>query len=923
MKQPKQSSRSLSGNEPRPPSSQDGTTRSGDARKLLTVLRAARTQQDLAGQTGRGRGIWLSGELWQSVTKQLETQVSETEALQKQLRAKEQEADQLRRQVQAERDKQDQAIAGYRAQAAELRAQAEEPLAELKALQAQMRAKEEAWAQHKQDLEAQADRLLKMVRGRQDLVTDNQGLQQLLETAQAAQAAAERRAAEAEALVTELRLMHEYTAGKAESGATERDVQALRIRDLTAALTEVRHQADTYRRQLAARSSPVEDLTQDLQRLKADNRRLVALLAAVPEYRSMAAEMAAQGGLHYLPLEECLMARGLVEDLHPQLLDRPVEEMSGSGGAGRSRGDPDGSDPSLAVVLDEQYHWVPRKALEAGRALLRRAMPALPAAQLLALVAELNKVWRDRERQRLAEVAAAHREELRRLQQTFQQRAPYEAVVAGQKINDLKRRMRAQAALAAAAAAAAKGEQRRVEDDSKVLLHAGLSSIQELSHQVASLLANKKRPSSKAAKPRAAKKKEREPLELSPPSLPGGSGDSANSSSAASDASRQQPQLVSRPNSTEQDHAAKREPAGPKYLTSSLSPEKHPHPHPLPVRHQQQQQQQHPHQQQQQAAAHGAAAAMPASHPPGSSPAGSVVSYSTHFTDGTSYRHEDRKDHLNWLGDWCENGGAAAEEANTAKTGQPSTQTHGSAPASATALYGGHGPLVRVNVVQSPAASSPTATLSVWRHHSAPTGAAAAAAATPATTAPVATGTPTRHTVTATAGGIHDSVRITGSAPRLQLESSPAGLTLVAAPALASSDEPLDVPNGGGAGGGGSSGGGFGAAEVSTASLADWRCTSGTRPGAHGEASGGAVPLSLHMQVGASQGPSRAVLPTCGAAAGEGAGGVGGGGVSVGVCAATGGALHQQLQVQLQQQRGTPVRVSVRFPRQDMTGRLQ
>ena len=207
----------------------------------------------------------------------------------------------------------------------------------------------------------------------------------------------------------------------------------------------------------------------------------------------------------------------------------------GLAGPGRLR-DPDGADPALTVVLDEQYHWVPRKALETGAALMRRMMPALPMSQLLTLVAELNKVsgatagaqggqrrkgghvktgrskwdslaewpmeqgkgsrslqeacrlrtrhvrvvcsaptpafccqvWRDREKARLAEVAAAHAAEIKRLIATFKQRAPYEAVVAGEKLNDLKRRLKAQAAQAAALAAAAKGDQKRSEDDSKV-----------------------------------------------------------------------------------------------------------------------------------------------------------------------------------------------------------------------------------------------------------------------------------------------------------------------------------------------------------------------------------------------------------------------------------------------------------------------
>lgn len=42
----------------------------------------------------------------------------------------------------------------------------------------------------------------------------------------------------------------------------------MRIRDLTTALAEARHQADTYRLQLQQRSQPAEELARDLKRLQ-------------------------------------------------------------------------------------------------------------------------------------------------------------------------------------------------------------------------------------------------------------------------------------------------------------------------------------------------------------------------------------------------------------------------------------------------------------------------------------------------------------------------------------------------------------------------------------------------------------------------------------------------------------------------------
>ncbi|KXZ49299.1 hypothetical protein GPECTOR_22g893 [Gonium pectorale] len=272
-------------------------------------------RQDLTAQPGKGRGIWLSSQLWHAVTKQLESQVSEVDALLREVRQKEKEAGQLRQELEAER-------LSHQKLMSDMQTQITEPLSRVAELEAELQAKQAAWDKHKKDLSAQADELLRMLQERQGLADDNEGLLERLGREQAARHSAERRAAEAEAQAAELQRLADYAMGKAGSGLSERDAQAMRIRDLSAALADARLQADDYRRQLAGRTAPLEQLTTDLKRLRADNRRLVALLAAVPEYRAMAAEMGAYAGVSYMPLEECLMARELVEDLYPQQLDR-------------------------------------------------------------------------------------------------------------------------------------------------------------------------------------------------------------------------------------------------------------------------------------------------------------------------------------------------------------------------------------------------------------------------------------------------------------------------------------------------------------------------------------------------------------------------------------------------------------------------
>ncbi|KAG2500602.1 hypothetical protein HYH03_001370 [Edaphochlamys debaryana] len=854
-----------------------------NSRKLISVLRAAKAQQDLTAQPTKGRGLWLNSALWQAVTKQLETQVAEVEALQQQLLQQQQVTEELRAAADQDRGAQDRSIAVLQAQAQELGA-------EVAALQAQMRARQEAWDQHKRDLEAQADHLLQLLHERQGLLADNDGLRGALAAAQAAQAGAERRAAEALARATELERMHEYMMGKADNGLTERDAQAVRIRELTTALAEAKHQADTYRSQLATRSGPAEELTTELKRLRADNQRLVALLAKVPEYRALAAEVADERGVHYLPLEECLMARHLVEDLHPQLLDRPVDEIEGGlAGVGRRR-DPDAPDPSLTVVLDEQYNWVPRAALLTGAAMMRRMMPGLPMAQLLALVGELNKIWRDRERARLAEVAAAHRQELKKLQQTFQQRAPYEAVVAGQKLTDLKRRLRSQAAQAAAEVATAKGEKRRVEDDSRVMLHAGLSSIQDLSEQVARLQTRNKKLHTKAAKQRSKAAKQGAPVCntcLDRLLLP-----------ASAEAAHYLGRAVGL-DSMQLGQGQGQAPAQAQTLT---------------------QQQTHGGQTSRQGTpgpGHGTggptggvggaylSSGSPfAPSPYGASPYGGA--YDELSPMPGRYQHEtvssrdERWERLMQAVD--EPPVPAYRPPSTAfgaggggSMGHQQPTARGTGTAALADLYGSNAALVRVNVVQqsSSPAQSP-AHMSVWRQREAAAAAAAGGGSgTPTRHIPMPAGAQDPYHPSSTAPGVGTagappSTASAGGMTTLALEHTMQGLTITALPGT------RVAVAGGGSGGGGGAGGGA-ALEFSTASLAEWR-------GAAGAEAGGEAPMTLQLQMGPGGGVSRSGAPS--SAAGSAAGG--GAGMQVGA-AGTGAVAWTQ-----------PVRLSVRFPRQDV-----
>ncbi|PNH02695.1 hypothetical protein TSOC_011309 [Tetrabaena socialis] len=529
----------------------------------------------------------------------------------------------------------------------------------------------------------------------------------------------------------------------------------------------------------------------------------------------------------------------------PQVLadcfDMPVSDLPGGlGGAGRRR-DPDAPDPSLALVLDEQYHWVPRAALLAGAALMRKLMPGLPMGQLLELVGELNKVWRDREKQRFEGVAAAHKEELRRLAATFQQRAPYEAAVAGQTVNDLKRRMRAQAAQATAMAAAAKNEQRRTEDDSKAMLHMGLSSIQDLSRQVARLVGRNKKLAAKAGKPAP----QGQTIScLDRLLLPASEQSTHYTSHILAMPPPQQQQLDPAPPSPYNGGGGAQ---GPAAAAGARGP--------ADVRPAAQQQQQQ---------------TWPGGQWSGSYSAGPYDSAAAAIA-----AHSPPPQHH--LAHWQDGGGGVeavkAAGLTQGSSGGPSTQPYGT---------GGGGTLLRVSVAPP---APPAAPMSVWRQRDVAVAASAAAA-----TAAAATATPTRHASGATmpqhpmateygGGGGATAYGGGGGGTLLQLHHDLEGLTI--------------TPGGGGGGT---------TLELSAASLADWRGGpgGGSDQSLFGGGGGGGrsgSPAKVHLQMGGG-GPTRALVT----------GGLqGGGGSPAGV--------QQQ-----QQPRGTPVRVSLRFPRHDQAG---
>lgn len=97
---------------------------------------------------------------------------------------------------------------------------------------------------------------------------------------------------------------------------------------------------------------------------------------------------------------------------------------------------------SAQVDLEvEEFHWVPKDAVTHMMALLRE-FPQLPSAPFMGLLAELNKVWKQREAERVREMQLQHERDLTDLRRLHQQATPYQQSVMHDKLEHLRRELK-------------------------------------------------------------------------------------------------------------------------------------------------------------------------------------------------------------------------------------------------------------------------------------------------------------------------------------------------------------------------------------------------------------------------------------------------------------------------------------------------
>ena len=275
------------------------------------------------------------------------------------------------------------------------------------------------------------------------------------------------------------------------------------------ALTQAQLQLSTYREKLLGERNPDEMVRVANERLEGDCRRLVALLEATAEYgltrlvesqasrdasapdapavaaaaaagaerpeddrEGALAERSELAGRHFVPLADCLVERGAVKGHYTPT---PGDRQD--------------------ISLDrENLKWVPRKALEITREFIGAQCHRLPEQPFMALLLQLNRVWRHHEREQISILKQKFEEAQEALKRWLLNRVSAKDVTQQQKIKYLRKLLTSvnenngkilksfQGMTSQAAVQRRRGGGN--PEDERVLLEWGLATIEALSKQV-------------------------------------------------------------------------------------------------------------------------------------------------------------------------------------------------------------------------------------------------------------------------------------------------------------------------------------------------------------------------------------------------------------------------------------------------------
>ena len=154
----------------------------------------------------------------------------------------------------------------------------------------------------------------------------------------------------------------------------------------------------------------------EVNRLRLDNGRLIALLESTREYKDLLADLSL-GGRHYVELAEVLSEQEVFTEHVRTIRDR-------------------GFDPRGL----ELQAWVPRQCISLAQAFIGRMQPrGLPVAPFMQLLIELNAAWRQHTAARSEQLRKRHAAEVAGLKRQLNQRQPYRQVLAESELTHLRK----------------------------------------------------------------------------------------------------------------------------------------------------------------------------------------------------------------------------------------------------------------------------------------------------------------------------------------------------------------------------------------------------------------------------------------------------------------------------------------------------
>ena len=402
-------------------------------------------------------GVWVSRDMWRAVRRQLDEKSQEVHSMQQDHTRV---AAEFKEELEASRARYDELEEHFRQVERQLKSEIAQQERLVSAMRDDLKTREVGADRQRHEHVAQTEQLMKHLWERDDVAARCEALTKRLDDSEFNLQAAhhrnqmnEQRIASLESELSFFRERHEGDQAKIA------DLQRANA-DANSSIKELEGVCESYKDELLTMRQPDDELQAEVLRLQSDNQRLVHMLEGTKEYGKFMNDLAASRGVHYIPLSECLVEEGMVSEPFAPLRDRPI------------------------VIDEEAFHWVPKRTIHLTMAFAEKLFPKVPIQPFMMLLLQLNKVWRDAEKQRVEDVHARTEKKASKLRRQVAQNKPYQQVVSQSRIGYLKKQLKHEERVVAKLRDQKKDKRDKEKDENKFLLEWGLSTIEKLSQQV-------------------------------------------------------------------------------------------------------------------------------------------------------------------------------------------------------------------------------------------------------------------------------------------------------------------------------------------------------------------------------------------------------------------------------------------------------